>query len=208
MTLHTFTVHTSQPWYVIYCNPHKEWQTAQTLRAYLGLHVYLPELHRKVRHEIRVEPLFPRYMFIQADLEQTTPSHLNAVPGVTHLVTVEQVPQALAHDIVAELRQHVDEMNAQQRLRRCPFTAGDAVRFTEGPLQGLEAVFVESLAPSERARVLIEFLGEQRTAFVDIDMLERAHRAEATHATAAPQPKRYSRGRGRKVNNSKLANDG
>lgn len=189
----TSTLDTAFFWYVVYCNPLKEFQVAQALKGRSGVVVYLPELHLKMRDDVRVEPLFPRYIFVQANLQQFTPSVINATPGVTYLVTIENVPQSISHDIIEALRQRVDEINAEQSLWEQRFKAGDVVRFVKGPMQGLEAVFVEALKPEERARVLVEFLGEQRTAFVDTEMLE------LTSSEPEERPKRRTRGRGRKI---------
>ena len=47
------------PWYAVHCQRLKEWQAATALETMLGLQVYLPEVGRRYRGQIRRAPFFP-----------------------------------------------------------------------------------------------------------------------------------------------------
>jgi len=186
-------LHPPPPWYVVHCQPLKEWYTAAVLTDQLGLTVYLPTVLQPFRGTLQRAPLFPRYLFVQANLEAVAPSTINAAPGVVRLVAFEEVPQPVPAATMAALRRRVDQLNTQGGLPVHGFQPGDAVWLTGGPLQGLEAVFVGPLKPRERVRVLIEFLGQLREAEVQVALLE------PVRAAPAPQRARRTRGKGRRI---------
>jgi transcriptional antiterminator RfaH len=173
----------TQQWYVIHCKSQREPQAAAALHELLGLSVYLPLLNQNVRQV----PLFPGYLFVQANLYKVAPSHINAVPNIVRLVTFNDVPQSLPDDTIPTLQQRLAILNANGGKPR--FQPGDRVRITQGPFQHLEAIFQGPLKPNQRVQVLIEFLGSLRTLEVSASHVERLD--------MPPQPKRERRTRGR-----------
>jgi transcriptional antiterminator RfaH len=186
-------VYATCPWYVVYCQPSKEQQTAVALRDRLAVGVYLPEVKQRLHGKLSLRPLFPRYLFVQADLHCVAPSQINATQGVCALVTFSQQPQPISAPLIHAIRQRVDHINEQDGLPDHQFRPGDTVTITRGPLQGLDAVFEGPMKPHERVRVLIDFLGELRKAEVPIDTLQ-----SATAQSGFKQPRR-TRGKGRAV---------
>lgn len=175
-------------WYAVHCKPLKEAQAATALIDHLALTVYLPEVRRLFRGRKQRTPFFPGYLFVQANLHYVTPSRINATPGVLRLVAFGELPQAVPAEVIDLIRQRVDDLNMHGGLIEHGFRPGDAVRFKSGPLRGLEATFIGPMKPSERVRVLIDFLGSLRETEVDATMVERA---------AAPPPRRERRTRGK-----------
>lgn len=180
-----------QQWYVVHCEPLKERWAATVLHERLGLAIYLPEIRRRFRGQVRYAPLFPRYLFVQVDLQQVAPSTINTTPGVVRLVSFDNMPVPIPASVIDALRERVDSLNSAGGLPQHNFRPGDTVRFTSGSLRGLEAVFVGPMRPSERVRVLIEFLGSLREAEVAVDLLEPA--------APAVKRERRTRGKGRKI---------
>lgn len=176
------------PWYVVHTRPHKEVLVSGLLEQKLHLQVFLPQVLQKNRGRIQLSALFPGYLFIQADFDQTQASAVNTTPGVIRLVAFGERPQPLASSVVEAIRAEVDALNARGGLPQHPYRPGDTVRFTGGPLEGLQAVFLGPMRPAQRVRVLLQFLGEQHEAEVDVDTLERA--------PADPPAKRPRRTRG------------
>lgn len=181
--------------YVIQCKPLREQQAAAALQDLLGLTTYLPRIKRRLHSRLQFAPFFPGYLFVRANLTEMTVQDLSTVPGVVRLVAFGDVPQPVPVAIIEALRERVDQLNAAGGLRRPDFHPGDPVSVTQGPLRGLEALFIKHMKPGDRARVLIEFLGELREAEIDVAMLEPAAAPEPEH------PERRTRGRGRKIRN-------
>lgn len=182
--------HDPASWYAVHCQPLKERLASVGLAAQLSLKVYLPQLKCLEGGGVRYRPFFPSYLFVEADLARVAVSQINATPGVVRLVVLGEAPQPLAASVIEALRLRLDQLNRQAGGPR--FQPGSAVRLRSGPLQGLEAVFVEALSPSERARVLVEFLGRQRVLDVPAAALEPG-------GAPVARPARRTRGRGRPI---------
>jgi transcriptional antiterminator RfaH len=180
-----------EAWYAAYCKPFKERYAATALADQLGLPIYLPEIKRRFRGQIRHAPFFPRYLFVWVDLQAVTLNRINNTFGVVRLVAIDDIPQPIPTSVIDMLRQRVDHFNMYGGLLNRGFRPGDTVRLKEGPLQGLEAVFVGPMKSSERVHILIDFLGRHREAEVDVDTLERA--------AAPPRRERRTRGNGRHI---------
>ncbi len=181
-------------WYVVHTKPQKELLAASMLAERLRLSVYLPEVLQTYRQRVQPRPFFPRYVFVQADLNLVEPTAINAIPGVICLVAFGDKPQALPPDMVNAIHERIDAINAAGGLPRHDFHPGDRVRLTAGPLQGLEAVFEGPMRPSQRVMIFLEFLGRMQKTEVPIEYIERISAGQAAH-----ERKRTTRGRGRKI---------
>lgn len=187
------TYDTAGQWYAVQCKPLKEWQVASTLAKLLDLTVYLPEYRHYVDGQIQRMPLFPRYLFVKADLFAIPQSRINATPGVLRIVAFDSVPQAIPEAVIEAVRQEADRLNAQAVVSPKSFRPGDPVRVVDGPLQSLEAVFLARIPPRARARILLEFLGRLHELEVNVQLLDRAV------GVTQPKRQRTTRGRGRKI---------
>lgn len=182
-----------ESWYAVYCKPFKEWLAATRIAEQLGLPVYVPQIRTRFRGQIQFAPFFPRYLFVQANLQEVSVSHINATPGVSQLVIFGYIPQPIPALVIEELRQRMAQFNTQGGLPNHGFQSGDRVRLKAGPLRGLEAVFIGPMKPSERVQILVDFLGHHRPAEVPVNTLER------TNAEPAPIRERRTRGKGRHI---------
>lgn len=180
-------------WYVVHCQPLKERQAATLLEEQLGVTVYLPEVKRRFRGEMRYAPLFPRYLFVRADMNETPPSAINALPGVVRLVTYGIKPQPVPARIIATIQEQLELLDEQGGLPAHTYQSGDMVQLRSGPFQGLEALFVGPMHPCERVRVLLDFMGQLREVEIDVEMLE------TSRAGAPAKRERRTRGRGRPI---------
>lgn len=188
---------TEQParghWYVAHCRPGGESLATRGLIERLGLTTYLAEVSRRVRGEMKPAPLFPGYFFVQADLGAVNVSSINSTPGMRGILEFGGEAQAIPEALVTSIRERVDRLNAEGGLPAHNFQDGDAVLLKSGPLKGLEAVFLGSMTPGGRVKVLLHFLGRLNEVRVDADELE------PIAAPARPTMKRYTRGKGRRI---------
>ena len=182
------------PWYAVHCRHAKEAQSAVAIKTFLNLQVYLPQVHRRVRGKSQATPFFPGYLFVRADFQIVAPSKLNAIPGVIRLLVFDDQPRSIAPAVIEHIRMHVNDIDSHGGLSTHHFQPGDTVRLKIGPFRGLEAAFLGPMKPSERVRVLVDFLGSLREADVCVDDLESVR--------SAPLPakqERRSRGKGRPI---------
>jgi len=93
------------------------------------------------------------------------------------LVGFGELPQPVPDRVVAGLREQVARINASGGLLDHSYHPGDPVKVKDGPFGGLDAIFQGPTRPSERVRILLEFLGAPREFEVSIDTLEPARGA-------------------------------
>jgi transcriptional antiterminator RfaH len=171
MTSYSYPTHVEQPWYLIHCQPRKEFYAAIVLEKRLALGVFLPEYEIRSRGNRRQIPFFPGYIFVQADLQKVPRSQINTSPGVIHLVDFGGDPLPVPACVVEEIAERLKQANTfcQPSLR-----PGDLVRLKHrGPLQDLEMVFIGPTTPSRRVCVLLNLLGRMKEIHVEIESLER-----------------------------------
>lgn len=180
-------------WYVVHTKAHQELLAAGLLEQRLAAQVLLPQVRQRSRGRTRSAPLFPGYLFVELDLTQVEASAVNNTPGVIRLVAFGGLPKPVPARVIAALQARLAEIDAQGGLPQHPYKEGDRVRLTGGPLAGLEAVFIGPMRPTERVRVLLDFMGREQEAMVPVEDLESA-------GGPAKRPRR-TRGKGRVIRN-------
>lgn len=179
------------PWYVIHCKTGKEKYAAKILRSNLGLSVYVPEKKIWDKSNVRYVSLFPGYFFVQTDLQRIVLSQINASPGVLRLLIYDG---SISSDFVEALSAEIARHN---RYGGVPFRSGDTVCMVDGPLRGLEAVFIGPTTPTERVQVLFNILG--RLTKTEVERSALAKHTENIQTGNTVGKMRYTRGRMRKI---------
>jgi len=161
-------------WYVIHSKPRKENQVNAYLRAQ-GLETFYPTLHVQPVNPraSRIRPYFPRYLFVHADLDAVGVSVLQWVPGAIGLVSFGGQPVPVPAHAVHELKRRVAEIRAAGGLVLDGLQPGDAVRITQGPFAGYEAIFDARLSGAERVQVLLTMLGRLVKVQVNAGAIEK-----------------------------------
>jgi transcriptional antiterminator RfaH len=167
---------------------------ATLLEERLDLDTYYPEVIVRRRGKVQRGAFFPSYLFVAGDFQRVPLSAIDCTPGVVRVVRFQDEPRAVADEVLHQLRVRIDAINAAGGLPIHQFHAGDPVRITSGPLQGLEGVFDGSLSANERVTVLLCFLGGERRVVVDVEAVEPNHNSLASITEKRP---RRSRGIGR-----------
>jgi len=149
------------PWYAVFCKPRQE-TVAEANLANQGFAVYLPRLTSPRRRAGRwidtVEPLFPRYLFVAADLETRSLAPIRSTKGVSGLVRFGGEPAVVPDNLIEALRQREDAATGLHVCARPLFAPGDRVKLLQGPLAGLEGAFAAETGDL-RVIVLMEMLG-------------------------------------------------
>lgn len=162
-------------WYAVLCKPRGEEAAAANLQNQ-GYAVYLPRLlgrHRRQGKWVeRIEPLFPRYLFLRPRDETQSLAPVRSTPGVSSLVRFGGQPAVVSDALIEELRARQDAA-AGMHLQYTAFKPGATVRFVEGPFTGLEGIFSKETG-EERVMVLLDLLGKMNSLKVDRDWLVAA----------------------------------
>jgi transcriptional antiterminator RfaH len=162
-------------WFVVHAKPRQEQVALENLTRQ-GYSCYLPtvsvERIRRGQLNVVVEPLFPRYLFVQLGTSESAQSWapIRSTKGVSRLVTFGNVAVRADDELIAAIRGHANVIATQpQRL----FERGERVVVTEGPFSGIEGIY--QIANGERrAMVLIDFLTKKPQLAIPIASLRKA----------------------------------
>jgi transcriptional antiterminator RfaH len=152
-------------WYVVYSKPQKE-DCAQFHLQSKGLKVFFPRLllpESAKRHK-RLVPLFPSYLFVRFAIRSDEYHYATWSPGVSRVVAFNGVPVSIEDEIVEFLMQQSDDQGiiaARSNLR-----AGQEVRITGGPFDGLVGIIQEPPSAKGRVKILLTLLN--RPTKVDV----------------------------------------
>lgn len=163
-------------WYAVCCKPRQEAIAEENLLRQ-GFHVYLPRIRIRQRRRGQwldaVEVLFPRYIFIRIDPMQRSTAPVRSTRGVVGLVRFGGQPAVVPDAVMDALLQREDAASGLHLDNRPLFSAGEAVKFVDGPLAGMEGVFTQQDG-DKRVIVLLELLGKANKVRVSRDWIARA----------------------------------
>lgn len=150
-------------WYVMHSKPRKEAFLRERLRIQ-RIEVYLPSIRVKpVNPRARKEqPFFPGYLFVHVDLEKIPMSEFRWMSGSIGLVCYGGEPAYVGDALVREIQRQVDEITDAADNYVDRFRAGDMVVINDGPFATYKAMFDCRLSGSDRVRVLLELLQDQK----------------------------------------------
>jgi transcriptional antiterminator RfaH len=189
-------------WYTLYTKPNAEYQVVDALQG-RGIQTYLPEVEApEARKGPRRKPFFPCYLFVKVDLEEVGLSQVQWIPGLRRIVAFDDRPAPLAYEVIDAMRRKLEGMNATGGLPSHAFQPGDTVRITQGPLQGMLAVFEQPTTPTKRVQILLAFLGQASRMQIPVTDLEKAPPGAGATAPNPPRRPRRTRGRGRHIKTS------
>lgn len=187
-----------QRWYALHTKVYAEQKAANELSRH-GIETYLPEVTAKVGRVAQKRiAFFPGYLFMNVDLNQTNAANWRWASGIRHIVSQGEVPVVIPAEIITHIRRQLDDHEAASNWKaRQRFKKGDRVRIGDGPFASMLALFEGNVSASERATVLMEFLGQLSRIRVDLDSLELAE--TVADQPLRGRPRRRTRGRGRHI---------
>lgn len=160
-------------WYVVCTKPNQEKQASLNIGR-LGVGCFLPLLQEQkiIRRKPKtvVTPLFPGYLFVRINVTE----HYRAViytRGVQKIVEFGAGPVEVDPAIIDTIRSRMPDSDVYVLDEGKELNSGQLVQIKDGPLAGLEAVFMRELPGRQRAIVLLRALALQARAVVDVDQL-------------------------------------
>lgn len=128
---------------------------------------------RRTGRRMRIEPLFPRYLFLHAVPDQQSLGPVRSTRGVAKLVRFGIQLAEVPERVIQAVRERCDPDSGLVRLDPIHVRPGERVRVFDGPLAGAEGLF-EASRGELRAQVLINMMGRQTRVEVDCLMLQKA----------------------------------
>jgi len=159
-------------WYLVYAKPKKE-ELARVNLERQGYPTYLPMMRtprrRSGRRIIRVEPMFPRYLFIHLDTETDNWAPIRSTLGVVNLVRFGMFPSPVPDDLIETLAAR-DNAEGVQDIPLNTFEKGQTVRIEDGPFMGYQGIFLARTS-EERVMILLDIVGKSAKAKINIEHL-------------------------------------
>lgn len=164
-------MNTNEHWYAVSCKPRQEAIAEENLLRQ-GYRVYLPRILSERRRHGQwtgvIEPLFPRYLFIRVDPTLRSTAPVRSTRGAIGLVRFGCQPAIVPQEIIDAIVRREAPGSGLHQDDRTLFRAGEPVKLGEGPLAGMEGIFVEEDG-EKRAIVLLELLGKANKIRVNRD---------------------------------------
>ena len=158
-------------WYAARTQPRAELASAAQLDRD-GLEVFCPRVtipDPKVGHPDT--PLFPGYLFVRLDLEDTGWPNIHPAHRLLGWVNFGGEPAWLPDEVVADLANRVEALNREGIPWR-RFRPGERVQIVSHTMQGLGEVVEEAKSPKARVKVLLNFMGRLITVQVPSENLQ------------------------------------
>lgn len=174
---------TEAHWYCVHSKPRAESLAVEHLQRQ-GYECFLPRIVRRVAslraggsRRRTIEPLFPRYLFVQADPNVQSLAAIRSTRGALGLVRFAGEPARVTDDLIARLRRDADPQGVIV-LAAPEFHPGDEVSIVDGPFAGLRGVYAQRQGQF-RVMVLLRMLGGEQSVLLDADSLQAAATARA-----------------------------
>jgi len=160
-------------WYLIHSKP-KEEELAEEHLERQSYQVYLPKILGRKRQSGRtirvIQPMFPRYLFINLSDETDDWGPIRSTIGVSTLVRFGMEPAKIPDKLIQELKQREDA-NGFQIVPIKKINTNDKVRIAEGLFEGYEGIY-ESNSSKERVIVLLKIAENTTKIQIELDKLE------------------------------------
>lgn len=158
-------------WYAVRTKPHQEKQAELSIKRN-GIECFLPMLKenkivRRLKRTV-VAPLFPGYLFVRIDLAEQSRAVAYA-RGVHSIVRFGSQAAEVDAAVIEAIESKMASGFAGKK--HCGFRPGQIVKVEEGPLGGLEAVFVYEMPGKDRAMLLLHSLAFHARVVTDINQL-------------------------------------
>jgi transcriptional antiterminator RfaH len=101
-------------------------------------------------------------VFARVDLEQTSISDLQWIPGAVGIVSFGGEPAYVSEHFISTLQQYLGKINSSRSELINSLNTGDEVSIKEGPFAGYQAIFDSRLQGTDRVRVLLQMMQDQQ----------------------------------------------
>jgi transcriptional antiterminator RfaH len=148
-------------WYVVNTKSREETKALFNLKRQ-GFNAYLPQYRKTRRHARRTDtvlaPLFPKYLFVEFDLDMEKWSCINSTLGVNSLIKFGALPSAVPTDLIDDIKAREDDTGMVSLNRQLKIKHGDRVTVITGAFSDHTGIF-ECQNDDERIIILLNLLG-------------------------------------------------
>jgi len=158
-------------WYALRSKPRKEEVVCRQLLN-RNIEVYYPRLrvHPVNPRAKKIQPYFPGYLFVHVDVDALGLSYFQWMPHTLGLVCFGDEAAIVPDYLIAELKKRVKEIAEAGGEFFDGLKVGERVYILKGPFAGYEAIFDTRIPGTERVKVLLQLLSDQRQVPLELDI--------------------------------------
>lgn len=163
-------------WYSVFVVTGTEDKVKERIKYRLrdGFTVVVPKRKLRIRRcgvwRIETKPLFPGYVLINGEIDTEAYYRLKNIPDVLRLLKTGNQPARIDPDEMAVLSKLM--CNSEEIGFSDVILENGIVRVIDGPLFSLEGIIKSIDHRKQRAKVILNFLGEERTVDLGISILK------------------------------------
>jgi transcriptional antiterminator NusG len=121
------------------------------------------------RKSTSTRKFLPSYILVEMELTKETRHLVTECPGITNFVGAAGKPQPLDPEEVEHIIGHM-EKGPVMKSDEMPYSAGDAVKVTDGPFADFSGVVSEIIPERKKLKVMVSIFG--RPTPVELDYLQ------------------------------------
>ena len=156
-------------WYLLQHKPNKQNIALENLKRQ-GFETFYPLLENTKRTNSRFKnsfsPLFPGYIFVFFNIEDSSWIKIKYTIGVSRIVGFNSVPSKVPVDIILALQQKYNR--SHKLLSAKNIKTGVNTKILKGPLSGFVGK-IEEYDANSRIKILLEFMGNQKRISINVD---------------------------------------
>jgi len=162
-------------WYAVYSQPNKEdslWRQLQRR----SIEVFYPRIRVKPVNprSRKIRAYFPRYLFVNVDLEEIGVSTLQYIPFAVGVVSFGSEPAIIPENLIQSIKQKVEEIDQAGGETLIDLKRGDQIVIDNGPFIGYEAIFDLRLPDSDRVQVFLKMLSDRHLRVeMDVNQIKK-----------------------------------
>jgi transcriptional antiterminator RfaH len=146
-------------WYVVHTKRDGE-RIAEVNLTKQGFRTYCPQISA-MPSKVRRVPVFPRYLFVELDLDADLWHSVNGTFGVVGLVQFGTKPSAVPPGVIEDIMCRENEDGMIVLPHPYPMLqAGDEIVLSDGPLDCQPGI-IHRLTGPRRAEILLHLMGRQ-----------------------------------------------
>jgi transcription antitermination factor NusG len=158
-------------WYALRSKPRKE-EVVYRQMLNQNIEVYYPRIrvHPVNPRAKKIQPYFPGYLFVHVDIDVLGLSYFQWMPHTLGLVCFGDEAAIVPDHLITELKKRVKEIITAGGEFFDGLRSGETVYIRQGPFAGYEAIFDTRISGTERVRVLLKLLSDQRQVPMELDV--------------------------------------
>ncbi len=163
-------------WYAVVSKPRQEQIALDNLQRQ-GFTCFLPMAEnpyqrRSKKQQQIIEPLFPRYLFLNAIATSQNLAPVRSTRGVISMVRFGIELAVIPDSIIRAIKNRMEPDTGLIKIKPVQIKAGDKVKIFDGPLAGINGIVTERNSEN-RALILMELLGRPTKVEVDTLILQK-----------------------------------